>query len=53
MQQSETVFTCEHLTAVVLTHNEERMIANCLATLEWCREVIVVENIENAESVLT
>jgi len=31
------------ITAVVITHNEETMIANCLETLQWCDEIIVVD----------
>ncbi|PIR59056.1 MAG: hypothetical protein COU69_01555 [Candidatus Pacebacteria bacterium CG10_big_fil_rev_8_21_14_0_10_56_10] len=32
------------ITAVVLARNEAAMIANCLATLKWCDEIIVVDN---------
>lgn len=32
------------ITAVVLTRNEERNIIECLKTLEWCDEVIVVDD---------
>src|SRR5260221_198125 len=32
------------ITAVILTKNEEKMIANCLETLQWCDEVIVVDS---------
>lgn len=32
------------VSAVVITKNEEHMIANCLDTLSWCKEVIVVDN---------
>lgn len=31
------------ITAVILTKNEEKMIANCLETLQWCDEVVVVD----------
>ncbi len=32
------------ITAIVITKNEELMIANCLETLQWCDEVIVVDD---------
>lgn len=33
-----------NITAIVIAKNEEAMIANCLETLRWCDEVIVVDN---------
>jgi len=32
------------ITAVVIAQNEEQMIANCLETLKWCDEVLVVDS---------
>ncbi|HYD35341.1 MAG TPA: glycosyltransferase family 2 protein [Vitreimonas sp.] len=32
------------LTAIVIARNEESMIANCLETLRWCDEIIVINN---------
>lgn len=32
------------ISAIVLTYNEESMIANCLETLQWCDEIIVVDS---------
>lgn len=32
------------ITAVVLTKNEEKNIENCLRSLEWCQEIIVVDD---------
>lgn len=32
------------ISAIVIAHNEERMIANCLDTLAWCDQVIVVDH---------
>ena len=32
------------ISAVVITKNEEKMIANCINTLRWCDEVIVVDS---------
>lgn len=32
------------VSAIVIAKNEEKMIANCLDTLRWCNEVIVVDN---------
>jgi glycosyltransferase involved in cell wall biosynthesis len=32
------------VTAVVLTKNEEKNIARCLASLEWCDEIIVIDD---------
>lgn len=31
-------------TAIVVAKNEEAMIANCLETLQWCQEIIVIDN---------
>ena len=31
------------ITAIILTNNEELMLANCIETLQWCREVVVVD----------
>ncbi len=32
------------ITAVIITYNEEAMIANCLETLQWCDQIIVVDS---------
>lgn len=32
------------ISALVLAHNEEKMIANCLETLRWCDEIVVLDN---------
>jgi glycosyltransferase involved in cell wall biosynthesis len=39
------------LTAVVLTRNEEEFIADCLASLRWCDEVIVVDSLSSDRTV--
>ncbi len=33
------------ISAVVIARDEEAMLANCLDTLKWCDEVIVVDNV--------
>lgn len=35
--------TAPTLTAVILTKNEELMLANCIGTLGWCTQVLVVD----------
>lgn len=32
------------ITAIILTKNEEAMIANCLETVAWCDEVILIDD---------
>jgi hypothetical protein len=32
------------LTAIIIAKNEEEMIANCLETLRWCDEIMVINN---------
>ncbi len=32
------------IVAIIITKNEEKMLANCLETLKWCDEVIVIDN---------
>ncbi len=32
------------ISAIVIARNEELMIANCLATLAWCDEVVVIDS---------
>jgi (heptosyl)LPS beta-1,4-glucosyltransferase len=32
------------ITAVVITKNEEEMLANCLETVQWCDAVLVIDN---------
>jgi glycosyltransferase involved in cell wall biosynthesis len=39
-----TSFPSISVTAVILTKNEENMIMNCLETLTWCDEVVVLDD---------
>jgi len=39
------------LAAIIITKNEEKMIANCLETLTWCDQVIVIDNISDDRTV--
>ncbi|MCL4208847.1 glycosyltransferase family 2 protein [Patescibacteria group bacterium] len=32
------------ITAIIIAKNEEKMIANCIESLRWCNEVIVIDN---------
>lgn len=32
------------ISAVVLTHNDEKILARCLESLRWCEEVVVVDD---------
>lgn len=32
------------ITAIVLTHNDEKHIARCLASLTWCDEIIIIDD---------
>lgn len=32
------------ITAVIIAKNEEAMIANCIETLRWCDEILVIDN---------
>ncbi len=32
------------IAAIIITKNEEKMLANCLETLSWCDQVIVIDN---------
>ena len=32
------------VSAVIIARNEEKMIANCIDTLRWCNEIIVIDN---------
>jgi glycosyltransferase involved in cell wall biosynthesis len=32
------------ITAVIITFNEEAMIANCMETLQWCDQIIVIDS---------
>ncbi len=32
------------ITAVIIAKNEEAMIANCLETVRWCQEILVIDN---------
>lgn len=32
------------ITAAILTHNEAQMLAGCLATLQWCDQIIVLDH---------
>lgn len=33
-----------NLTAIIIAKNEEKMLVNCLETLNWCEQIIVVDN---------
>jgi len=33
-----------NITAVIITKNEELMIANCVETLRWCKEILVIDS---------
>lgn len=35
--------TSPNITAIIITKNEELMIANCVETLQWCQQIIVVD----------
>ena len=39
------------ITAVIIAYNEAEMIAACLSTLEWCSEVLVIDNGSTDETV--
>src|SRR5689334_5869206 len=32
------------ISAIIIAKDEERMIANCISTLRWCDEVVVVDS---------
>ncbi len=32
------------ISVVVLTHNEEKNIKNCLEALKWCDEIIIIDD---------
>lgn len=32
------------ITAIIITKNEELMIANCIESLRWCKEIVVIDN---------
>lgn len=32
------------ITVVVLTKNEEQMIVNCIETVQWCQEIVVIDS---------
>ena len=40
-----------NITAVVLTHNEEKSIKKCLASLSWCGEVLVIDDMSEDDTV--
>ena len=44
MSSSNPPITSPHIAAIVLTYNEERHIAACLATLQWADEQIVFDS---------
>lgn len=33
-----------NITAVIITKNEELMLANCIETLRWCKEILVIDS---------
>lgn len=39
------------ISAVVLTKNEEKNVAKCLATLKWCDEVLVIDDFSEDKTV--
>jgi glycosyltransferase involved in cell wall biosynthesis len=39
------------ITAIILNKNEELMLANCIETLQWCREIIVVDTGSTDQSI--
>ena len=41
---SSNLEKCPNLSAVIITLNEEAAIAGCLASLDWCDEVVVVDS---------
>lgn len=43
LDDASTNIAPETVTAVILTRNEEAMIANCLDTLKWCDEILVID----------
>lgn len=32
------------ISAIIIAKNEEKMIANCIETLKWCDEILVIDN---------
>lgn len=32
------------ITAIILTKNEQTMVVNCIETLRWCKEIIVIDS---------
>jgi glycosyltransferase involved in cell wall biosynthesis len=36
--------TAPTITAVIITKNEASMIANCIESLRWCNEILVIDN---------
>ncbi len=39
------------ITAVIIAYNEEAMLAACIDTLEWCSEIVVIDNGSSDETV--
>jgi len=33
-----------NITAVIITKNEELMLANCIETLRWCKDILVIDS---------
>jgi len=42
---TEVVLTRPTISALIIARDEEAMLANCLDTLKWCDEIIVVDNL--------
>lgn len=38
-----TTSNAPQVTAIIIARNEEKMIANCIETLRWCSEIIVLD----------
>lgn len=49
--KQRTLFQVSDLTAVVLTKNEEDYIADCLDSLKWCDEVIVLDSLSTDRTI--
>lgn len=32
------------ITAIILTKNEEQMVVNCIETVQWCQEILVIDS---------
>jgi len=48
---TETLPTTPSITAIILVKNEELMLANCIETLRWCTQIIIVDTGSSDQSV--